>query len=129
MLVDSEYCCDGTVAINLEHLDNHQRCPYGTWAWKTDYNGQNPSENSNSMLKDRGGLDKRSCRPFGLAAHTIAAAMLAVVHNLQQTERTRATNTETTTPTGKSATSPDSETPTIEADGTPPQTTPNRAPP
>ena len=129
VMIDDEYCCDGTVLIKLKYLDNYQRCPYGTWAWKTDYNGRNPSENSNSMLKDRGGLDKRSCRAFGLAAHTIAAVMLAVIHNLQQTERTRATNTETTTPTGNSATSPDSETPTIEAGGTPPQPTPNRAPP
>ena len=47
------HCCDGTVVINLEHLDNHQRCLYGTWAWKTDYNVRNPSENSNSMPERR----------------------------------------------------------------------------
>ena len=37
---DTEYCCDGTVVVRLD-LDNHQRCPYGTWAWKTDYSGRN----------------------------------------------------------------------------------------
>ena len=125
---DTEYCCDGTVVVRLENLDNHQRCPYGSWAWKTDYSGRNPSENSNSMLKDRGGLDKRSCRAFGLAAHTIAALMLTVIHNLQQTERAKATNTETapgTDPTGSS----DTEDPPTEPGNSPPHPASNWAPP
>ncbi len=45
------------------------------------------AENVNAMLKGNGGLDKRSCRPFGLAAHTIAALAHAVVHYMQLAAR------------------------------------------
>lgn len=62
-------------------LDRHQRTPYGTWAWHTDYNGRNQAENVNAMLKGNGGIDKRSCRPHGTVAHTIAALALTVAHN------------------------------------------------
>ena len=37
------------------------------------------------MIKDDGSFDKESCRVFGLGAHTLAALMAAVVHNLEQT--------------------------------------------
>ena len=41
------------------------------------------------MIKDDGSFDKASCRAFGLAAHTLAALIAAVIHNLEQTRRTR----------------------------------------
>ena len=41
------------------------------------------------MIKDDGSFDPRSCRPFGLAAHTLAVLMGSVIHNLKQTRRTR----------------------------------------
>ena len=96
--VDSEYCCDGTVRVPPELLDRTQRTPYGTAAWHTDYNGRNQAENVNSMLKGNGGIDKRSCRPHGLAAHTIAALALAVAHNIQLAARPDPTSTPKHTP-------------------------------
>ena len=39
------------------------------------------------MLKDKGGLDAGWCRAFGLAAQTIGALALAVVHNLRELKR------------------------------------------
>ena len=39
------------------------------------------------MLKDKGGLKAGWCRAFGLAAHTIGALALAVVHNLREMKR------------------------------------------
>ncbi len=39
------------------------------------------------MLKDKGGLDAGWCRAFGLAADTIGALALAVVHNLREAKR------------------------------------------
>ena len=39
------------------------------------------------MLKDKGGLDAGWCRAFGLAAQTIGALALAVVHNLKELKR------------------------------------------
>ena len=95
---ESGFCCDGTVRIPTDKLDRYQRTPYGTRAWHTDYNGRNQAENVNSMLKGNGGLDKRSCRPFGLAAHTIAALALAVVHNMQLAARPDPTRTPKHTP-------------------------------
>ena len=41
------------------------------------------------MIKDAGSFEKESCRAFGLAAHTLAALMATVIHNLGQTGRTR----------------------------------------
>ena len=39
------------------------------------------------MLKDKGGLDAGWCRAFGLAAQTIGALALAIVHNLKELKR------------------------------------------
>ena len=50
------------------------------------------------MIKDDGSFDKESCRVFGLGAHTLAALMAAVVHNLEQTRRARARNNNASTP-------------------------------
>ena len=70
-------------------VDHHQRNAYGTTRWTTDYAGRNPVD---GMIKDDGSFEKDSCRVFGLAAHTLAALMAAVVHNLEQTGRTRNRN-------------------------------------
>ena len=74
------------VRTAVEQLDNHQRNAYGTTKWATDYAGRNPVEGVNGMIKDDGSFEKDSCRAFGLAPHTLAAA---VIHNLEQTGRTR----------------------------------------
>ena len=105
---DTEYCCNGMITLSVEQLDNHQRNAYGTTNWATDYAGRNPVEGVNSMIKDDGSFDKASCRAFGLAAHTLAALMAPVIHNLEQTRRTRnRDNNDGSIPTDPDQTTPD----------------------
>ena len=82
-------CCGGLLTVNLEHLDRYQAVPYGTPAWQRSYGRRNQVENANKMLKDKSGLSPGSCRAFGTDPHTLAAMMLALVHNIAQTARTR----------------------------------------
>ena len=77
------------ITLSIDQIDNYQRNAYGTTDWATDYAGRNPVEGVNSMIKDDGSFNPESCRVFGTAAHTLAALMAAVVHNLKQTRRTR----------------------------------------
>ena len=123
---DTECCCDGMITLQVDQLDNYQCNAYGTTEWATDYAGRNPVEGVNGMIKNDGSFDRESCRAFRLAAHTHAALMAAVVHNLEQTRRTKNRNNIT-------ASRPEQATP----DTTPPDTptphtadpTPTRAPP
>ena len=85
--IEDEYCCFGLASVSVDLLDSFQRIPYGTLAWKQSYSRRNIIEKSNSMLKDKGGLNAGWCRAFGLAAHTIGALALAVVHNLREMKR------------------------------------------
>ena len=128
---DTEYCCNGMITLSIEQLDNHQRNTYGTTNWATDYAGRNPVEGVNSMIKDDGSFDKQSCRAFGLATHTLAALIAAVIHNLEQTRRTR--NQDNHNSDGSTPARPDQTTPNTTASATPPphptSPTPTRAPP
>lgn len=124
-VADSEYCCDGMITFGIDQLDNYQRNAYGTTNWATDYAGRNPVEGVNGMIKNDGSLSRASCRVFGLAAHTLAALMAAVIHNLKHTRRARRRknqNSITDGPPRSDATPPDASTP-------PPGLTPTRAPP
>ena len=85
--IEDEYCCLGLASVSLALLDSFQRIPYGTLAWKQSYGRRNIIEKSNAMLKDKGGLNAGWCRAFGLAAHTIGALALAIVHNLKELKR------------------------------------------
>ena len=126
---DTEYCCNGMITLSVGQLDNHQRNAYGTTHWATDYAGRNPVEGVNSMIKDDGSFDKASCRAFGLAAHTLAALMAAVIHNLEQTRRTRnRDNHDGSTPARPDPTTPDT-TPSATPPPHPTSPTPTRAPP
>ena len=80
----------GTVIIQVEDLDYYQQVAYGTRAWMKSYARRNTVESTNSSLKKDEGLDPENCQAFGLAAHTMAAVVLAVVHNLKQTEKAEA---------------------------------------
>ena len=71
----------------IDQIDNYQRNAYGTTKWATDYAGRNPVEGVNGMIKQDGSFNPESCRVFGTAAHTLAALMAAVIHNLKQTRR------------------------------------------
>ena len=77
------------ITLGVDELDNHQRNAYGTTKWATDYAGRNPVEGVNGMIKSDGSFNPESCRVFGTAAHTLAALMAAVIHNLKQTRRAR----------------------------------------
>ncbi len=127
-VADREYCCDGMITLGVDQLDNYQRNAYGTTKWATDYAGRNPVEGVNGMIKDDGSFEKDSCRAFGLAAHTLAALAAAVIHNLEQTGRTRNREKDNpSTPARADQTTPD----TTAASPTqrPDQSTPTRAPP
>ena len=85
--IEDKYCCLGLASVSLALLDSFQRIPYGTLAWKQSYSRRNIIGKSNSMLKDKGGLNAGWYRAFGLAAHTIGALALAVAHNLKELKR------------------------------------------
>ena len=117
------------ITLGVDELDNHQRNAFGTTKWATDYAGRNPVEGVNGMIKDDGSLEKDSCRAFGLAAHTLAALMAAVIHNLKQRLRgRRPKNRNHATPARAEQTNPDT-TPPDAPTQRPGQLTPTRAPP
>ena len=96
---------------------------------KTGYAGRNPVEGVNGMIKDDGSFNPESSRVFGLAAHTLAALMAAVIHNLEQTRRTRNRKKHNNvTPTCADQTHPDTAPPDTAATR-PTSPTPTRAPP
>ena len=84
--IEDEVCCVAFASVTVDLLDSFQRIPYGTLAWKQSYGRRNIIEKANSMLKDKGGLNAGWCRALGLAAQTIGALALAIVHNLKRTE-------------------------------------------
>ena len=124
-VADTEYCCDGMITFGIEKLDHHQRNAYGTTPWATDYAGRNPVEGVNGMIKNDGSLNRASCRVFGVAAHTLAALMAAVIHNLKHTRRARRRKNRNPTTDGP----PRSDTTPPDEPGPPPGLTPTRAPP
>ena len=71
------------ITLQVDQLDNYQRNAYGTTKWATDYAGRNPVEGVNGMIKNEGSFDRKSCRAFGLAAHTLAALAAIVIHYLE----------------------------------------------
>ena len=75
-------CCKGLVTIPVKELDYWQPIPWGTSRWKKSYNRRLQVENVNSMIKKHAGLDKKMCRVRGLGAHTLAALVAAIAHNL-----------------------------------------------
>ena len=128
-VADTEYCCDGMITFSIDQIDNYQRNAYGTTKWATDYAGRNPVEGVNGMIKNDGSFNRASCRVFGLGAHTLAALMAAVIHNLKHTRRARRRkNRNPTTPHHPGHTPPNT-TPPAEPGPHPTSPTPTRAPP
>lgn len=128
-IADTEYCCDGMITLQVDHLDNYQRNAYGTTKWATDYAGRNPVEGVNGMIKDDGSFNPASCRVFGTAAHTLAALLAAVIHNLKHTRRARrAKNRDNITAGGTEQATPDI-TPPDAPTPHPDDPAPTRAPP
>lgn len=76
-------CCRGLATIPVDMLDHWQQTPWGTPAWKKSYTRRLQVENVNSMVKHNGGLDPAMCRVRGLGAHTLAALVTAIAHNLR----------------------------------------------
>ena len=77
-------CCNGMMAIRFDDIPEFQDIPWGTIAWKAIYHPDRAvMEGFNGTVKDRGGLDKESCRVLDIAAHTLAAAAALVVYNIQ----------------------------------------------
>ncbi len=58
--------------------------PWGTRAHKKLYAaGRNRIEHTNGIIKDSGGVSKKSCRAPGVPAHNMAVLALAVVSNVK----------------------------------------------
>ena len=125
---DTEYCCDGMITLSIDQIDNYQRNAYGTTKWATDYAGRNPVEGVNGMIKNDGTFNPESCRVFGTAAHTLAALMAAVIHNLKQTRRFHALRA-TDNPTTDSGQPRPNATPASASTPRSTSLTPTRAPP
>lgn len=79
-----EWCCNGSISIRVEELNRWQPVPWYTRAHRELYGAcRNRIENTNNIVKDDGGLNKRSCRAPGVPAHSMAALALAVVSNVK----------------------------------------------
>ena len=78
-------CCNGTFIAKPYQLANFQTPTFGTAAHNQVVAYRNPSEGINGVLRNRGGLDHRACRAKGDEAHSLAALLPVVVHNLQIT--------------------------------------------
>ena len=76
---ETEYCCHGTITLQVDQLDNHQRNAYGTTDWATDYAGRNPVEGVNGMIKNDGSFNPASCRVFA-PPPTHSPSSLAISH-------------------------------------------------
>ena len=79
-----EWCCNGSISIRVEDLHQWQPVPWGTRAHQELYSkGRNRIENTNGIIKDGGGVSKKSCRAPGPLAHNMAVLALAVVSNVK----------------------------------------------
>ena len=57
------WCCNGSISIRVEDLNQWQPVPWGTRAHQQLYaKGRNRIENTNGIIKEDGGLSKKSCR-------------------------------------------------------------------
>ena len=79
-----QWCCNGSISIHVEDLNQWQPVPWGTRAHQQLYAaGRNRIENTNGIVKEDGGLSKKACRAPGVLAHSMAALALAVVSNVK----------------------------------------------
>ena len=81
---DREWCCNGSISIRVEDLNQWQPVPWGTRAHKKLYaEGRCRIENTNNIVKAGVGVSKKSCRAPGPIARNMALLALAVVSNLK----------------------------------------------
>ena len=81
---DQQWCCNGSISIRVEDLNQWQPVPWATRAHKKLYaEGRCRIENTNNIARDRGGVSKKSCRAPGPVAHNMALLALAVVSNVK----------------------------------------------
>ena len=84
---EHEWCCEGSVMLDVEELDTFQQIPYGTTTHAKSYGRRNQIENVFSIARARGGFTPHSCRARGLGAHLISALALAIASNLHFARR------------------------------------------
>ena len=78
-----QWCCNGSISIRVEDLNQWQPVPWGTRAHQQLYAaGRNRIENTNNIVKEDGGLSKKSCQAPGVPAHSMTALALAVASNV-----------------------------------------------
>ena len=78
-------CCNGNAVATPQQLAKIQAPPVGTIAHQKLTGYRNPVEGTNGVIKNRHGLQHTTCRAPGLVPHALAAAITAVVRNLQLT--------------------------------------------
>ena len=78
-------CCNGNAVATPQQLAKIQAPPVGTIAHQKLTGYRNPVEGTNGVIKNRHGLQHTTCRAPGLIPHALAAAITAVVRNLQLT--------------------------------------------
>ncbi len=77
------YCCESTtIHITAKQARHFQLPPYGTRAHRIAAGYRNPVEGSNSIVKDKGGLEPGWCRMFGRSAQLFGGLMLVLAHNM-----------------------------------------------
>ena len=78
------WCCNGSISIRVEDLNQWQPVPWGTRAHHELYGkSRNRIENTNGIIKDGGGVSKKTCRAPGPLARNMAVLALAVVNNVK----------------------------------------------
>ena len=75
------------LTMPFDKLGCHQREPYGTRAWWLSYLRRLIVETANARLKQFEGLSNKSCKAMCIAAHTMAAILLAAAYNLDVAQR------------------------------------------
>ena len=79
-----QWCCNGSISISIDDLDWWQPLSWGTTAHHLVYKGgRSRIENCNSILRDKEGLNGKSCRSSGIRAHNMTVLALAMVNNVQ----------------------------------------------
>ena len=82
-----KWCCNGSINIRPEDLDQYQPLSWATELHRRFYwKGRARIENTNGIVKHDGGMDPRACEAAGVRAHSMALLALAVANNVTRAD-------------------------------------------
>lgn len=82
-----QWCCNGTINIRADELDQWQPESWGTEMHRRIYGaGRSRIENINGLVKHEGGMDPRACEASGVRPHSMALLALAVANNVTRAD-------------------------------------------